>query len=74
MLEVLANNVRELRSQSGLSQEALAQRCGLHRTYIGAIERCERNVSLASLEVLATALGVHAESLLKVGADSSGST
>ena len=41
----------------GISQEELAVRCGIHRTYLGAIERGERNVSLATLEMLAAGLG-----------------
>lgn len=61
----LANAVRSQRGELGISQEELAKRCGLHRTYIGAIERGERNVSLATLELLAVGLGVDpAETLL----------
>ena len=50
--------VRKLRQAKGLSQEAFADICGLHRTYIGAIERGERNVSLENIERIAKALGV----------------
>lgn len=50
--------VRELRTQKGLSQEALALACDLDRTYIGGIERGERNVSLVNIQKIATALGV----------------
>jgi len=42
----------------------LAEKCGLHRTYIGSVERCERNVTLSTLEVLASALGVSVPELL----------
>ena len=65
----LANNVRELRKTKGLSQEALADLCDIHRTYIGSIERCERNVTLSTLELLANALGVSVTQLLTPMAD-----
>lgn len=60
----LAENVRALRSAKGLSQEQLADICGLHRTYIGSVERAERNVTLSTLEVLAAALEVTITGLL----------
>ncbi len=47
-----------------LSQEELADKCGLHRTYVGAVERGERNVTLSSLEVLSLALNVDVPTLL----------
>ncbi len=50
--------VRELRIHQGWSQEELAERCGLHRTYVGAIERGEQNVSLINIDKMARALGV----------------
>jgi len=56
--------VRTLRQPLGLSQEGLAERAGLHRTYVGSIERGERNVSLENIHVLAEALGVSAGDLL----------
>jgi transcriptional regulator with XRE-family HTH domain len=55
--------VRELRVKKGLSQEALALACDLDRTYIGGIERGERNVSLVNIQKIATALGVSARDL-----------
>jgi transcriptional regulator with XRE-family HTH domain len=61
----LARNLRRLRLERGLSQEDFALRSGLHRTYVGGIERCERNVTLESVEKLATALEVHPLELLK---------
>lgn len=53
---ILANNIRKARMNKGLSQEALADLCGLHRTYIGSVERGERNISVDNIEALAHAL------------------
>jgi transcriptional regulator with XRE-family HTH domain len=50
--------IRQLRNDRGWSQEAFADRAGLHRTYVGAIERGEQNLSLVNIEKLATTLGV----------------
>ena len=55
--------VRKLRQAKGLSQEAFADICGLHRTYVGAIERGERNVSIENIEKIAKALGISIASL-----------
>jgi transcriptional regulator with XRE-family HTH domain len=54
---VVAKNIRRRRQCVGLSQEALANNCGLHRTYIGAIERGERNITVNTLARVAEALG-----------------
>jgi transcriptional regulator with XRE-family HTH domain len=56
LLRVIANAVRTRRTDLGLSQEELAELAGLHRTYVGAIERAERNITVASLVRLAKAL------------------
>lgn len=63
----VGRNVRAWREQRGISQEALADLVGVHRTYMGGIERGERNLSLKSLERLADALGVDALDLLAAG-------
>jgi transcriptional regulator with XRE-family HTH domain len=62
--ERLARHLRALRASQGLSQEALADLAGLHRTYVGSIERKERNVSLDNVEKLAQALGVDVAEVL----------
>jgi len=62
--EILAENVRRIRKSTGLSQEELADRAGLHRTYISSVERSERNISLETIFVLAVALGVEAAELV----------
>jgi len=62
---VLATNLRRVRANLGLTQEALADASGLHRTFVGAVERSERNVSLDNIERLAHALGVETFELLR---------
>ena len=62
--QALARNLRDLRGERGLSQEELADRAGLHRTFVGAVERCERNISVDNIGKLADALGVPASVLL----------
>jgi transcriptional regulator with XRE-family HTH domain len=57
------NRVRELRKVKDLSQEALALTCNLDRTYIGGVERGERNISLLNIHKIALALGVPAKEL-----------
>jgi transcriptional regulator with XRE-family HTH domain len=61
----VAANLRRVRQARGWSQEALADLAGLHRTYVGSIERGERNVSVDNIERLAQALGLDPADLLK---------
>lgn len=56
--------VREERLKLGISQEELAERAGLHRTYIGMIERGEKNITLKNIEKIAKALNIPINSLL----------
>lgn len=62
---VLATGIRRRRAELGLSQEALALEAGLHRTFVGAVERAERNISLDNVERLARALNVEPWQLLR---------
>ncbi|MEB6410655.1 MULTISPECIES: helix-turn-helix domain-containing protein [Enterobacter] len=62
---IFSRNLKELRESKGLSQEALADLAGLHRTYIGSVERCERNISIDNIDRIAAALGVTPVLLLK---------
>lgn len=62
---VFAQNVKRIRKDLGLSQEALATKAGLHRTYVGAVERGERNITLVSANRIAEALGVNLSELVK---------
>ena len=64
LTQILADNIREYRKVKHLSQEELADACELHRTYVGSVERGERNVTLSTLEVVAKALGVSVIELL----------
>ena len=64
LTEVLATNIRNYRRKRNLSQEEFAEICGLHRTYVGSVERGERNVTLSTLEVFAETLRVTIPELL----------
>ncbi len=65
ILTLFSKNVRYYRTQKNLSQEDLAFRAGVHRTYVGMVERCERNVSLIFAEKIANALDIPLFELLK---------
>ena len=62
----MARSMRSLRAEQGLSQEDLAELAQLHRTYIGSVERCERNISIDNVDRLAKALNVDIVDLLAV--------
>lgn len=64
--KILGANIRALRVSQELTQEQLAERCDLHRTYVGAIERGDRNVSLKNIVRIADVLNVSPSDLLKV--------
>lgn len=63
--ELFGGLVRRLRESAGISQEELADRAGVHRTYIGGIERGERNPTLLTIYKIAAALNVPPASLLE---------
>ena len=58
IIKVFADNVKKYRMLLGLSQDALADKCGLHRTYISAIECYRRSIALENIQRIADALGV----------------
>ena len=58
ILERFGLRLRELRKEQGYSQERFAAACGLDRTYVGGIERGERNVALRNIESIAQTLGI----------------
>lgn len=70
-LEKFGDKVREERLKKGLSQEDLASKAGVHRTYIGMIERAEKNITLSNIEKIAKALELPITGLLTYDTDSS---
>jgi len=66
ILKIFGAKVREIRMLRGLSQEELAFRADLHRTYIGMIERAEKNITLVNIEKIANALNVAIKDLFDV--------
>jgi len=69
ILKTFGTNVRTVRESRGLSQEALADKADLHRTYISDIERFQRNISLDNIQKLANALEVKPYELLMTDED-----
>ncbi|MBY5379096.1 helix-turn-helix domain-containing protein [Rhizobium leguminosarum] len=63
--ETFASNLREIRLQRGLSQEELAHRADIHRTYVSSLERCQYSATIDMVETLARILDVEAVDLLK---------
>lgn len=63
--KAVGQRIRELRQQQGLSQEELAARCGLHRTYVGMVERAEKRISVVALAKFAEALDTTMSDLLE---------
>lgn len=62
--KIFARNLKEMRVKQRLSQEKLADIAGLHRTYVGSVERGERNISIDNMERLASALNITIQDLL----------
>lgn len=65
IVELFGSKVRHFRKLRQLSQDQLAELCGLHRTYIGSVERGERNITLVNAEKIANALSVSLGDLVK---------
>lgn len=65
LVMVFASNVRRLRMERGMSQEQLAEAAGVHRTYVGMLERGEKNVTIYNIARIASALLVEPFVLLK---------
>ena len=64
VLQQFAKRIREMRLAKGISQEKLGSLAGVHRTYVGMIERAEKNITLANMEKFAKALGVRLRDLV----------
>ncbi len=60
IVKVFASNLKKYRMKKGLSQESFAEKCGLHRTYISAIECCRRSIALENIQKIADALDIDA--------------
>lgn len=62
---ILSKNIKETRKSKSISQEKLAELSGLHRTYIGGVERAERNVSIDNIAKIAKALNINIDELFR---------
>jgi len=65
LLKALGQRIRELRTEQGYSQEAFADKCGVHRTFMGTVERGESNLSFQNIYKVATHLGVSLSTLFQ---------
>ena len=65
ILKKFGEKVREIRKTKAISQEELAEKAGMHRTYIGMIERAEKNITLINIEKIANALEVSIKDLFE---------
>lgn len=65
ILNLFGARIKQLRQNLNLTQEQFAQKCGLHKNYIGMIERGERNPSLINIEILAKGLDISISDLMK---------
>lgn len=63
IIKVFGTNLRKYRLEAGLSQEKLAEKCGLHRTYISDIERFQRSIALENVQKVANALEIETHKL-----------
>jgi transcriptional regulator with XRE-family HTH domain len=65
LLKALGQRIREARAEKGFSQEAFADHCGVHRTFMGTVERGESNLSFQNIARVATALGITLSALFE---------
>jgi transcriptional regulator with XRE-family HTH domain len=65
ILKKVGNNLKKYREIKSITQEELSRICGLHRNYIGSVERGERNISIKSMEKIAQGLNIKVERLLE---------
>jgi transcriptional regulator with XRE-family HTH domain len=65
ILKHFGSRLKQLRQEKGLTQEQFAKECGLHKNYIGMIERGERNPSLLNIEIIAKGLEISLSDLMK---------